>query len=117
MANNIHRVFDLNDLPPPPPRLIRVTRVQPTRRLTTQDFNIAITAFWASISDILTQYGYNPDLFVRQANPEQLELAMVEVRKLQAQFEMETLGELIEIARELGANFINELLVRYHMIR
>ena len=114
MAGHIPDVFNPDDLPPPePPRLTRTSGFPARMRrrpLTIGECNTAIDAFWSGISYILPSHGYDGDMFVRQANPEQLELAMVEVRKLQERFETDSLDELIELARRLGTDFINGMI-------
>ena len=116
--------FDLNDPPPlAPPRLIRTSAVRmpqqpmPQQPRTVVECNQVIAEFWMWIYHILQSHGYEGDRFVRLANAYELEEAMVEVRKLQVRMETDTLDALIGMARKLGAEFINRLLVRYHMVR
>jgi len=113
-------VFD----PPPlaPPQLRRTDAVlmpqqpMPQQPTTVEHRNQIIAEFWRRISIILQAHGYDGDLFVRQEDRELLEEAMVEVRKLQVRMETDTFDALIGMARELGAEFINRLLVRFHMV-
>jgi len=113
-------IFD----PPPfaPPRLRRADAVRIPQQPRTQQpmpveqRNRIIARFWEWISIILQSHGYDGDLFVRQEDRELLEEAMVEVRKLQVRMETDTFDALIGMARELGAEFINRLLVRFHMV-